>query len=168
MSAKHLLILLAVPALLGVPRQADARVAGKVFVSEAPLKDVSYKALVKHFARKKPSVELTRTKEKTWKGTMVAFFRKKAYAGPITIWIYDKEDKASIKAQEPTSARSVDQKGTGRHFVYDLVLDENVGFNKNRTYLLWVGQIVGGKNRVYARGQVTLKVADKAPAPPAK
>lgn len=164
---KSWLLLLAVPFLVfAVPSEAEAQ-RGKVFVSEKPIKDVAFKAVKKIFARQKPSVVLNRTKDKMYKGTLVAFFKRKSLAGPITLWIYDKSDKASIKAREPVWVKSFDNVKPAKHWVYDLVLDENDGFNKNRTYLIWVGQIVGTRNRVYAKGEVQTKATPK-PIEPVK
>jgi len=162
---RHHLKLLIIPALLLLAPVAEAR-KGKVIFTPDEVKDQAYKACVKKFAKSKAKVELMRNKKKNWESNIVAFFKRKAAMGPITYWVFDKSDKASIKHWDPVMLKSVDwdMKALGRkHFVHNLFFDANFGFNANRTYLVWVGQIINGRNRVYAKGEVTLK--KPAPAP---
>lgn len=142
--------------LVCVPLAGLAGPVGKIFFTTERIKDRSERALKKQFARANPSVDVKRNKDKNWEITMVGIFPRKSYPGPITIWMYDKADKASIKAKQPVHVLSVDRPPT-KTFVYDLLLDANMGFNKNRTYLIWAGQILGKRNKIYARGEINTK-----------
>jgi hypothetical protein len=137
--------------------KAPAKLAGKVYFSETAIKDQSPTALAELFAKSSPKIELKRRSDKRWGATAVAFFKKPAASGPITIWIYDKSDKDSIKAKEPVATKSVDNAKATDVFIYDLDLDPDDGFNKGRTYLFQVGQIISKKDRVYAAGEVLLQ-----------
>lgn len=164
---RHLKLLL-IPALMLLAPVAEAR-KGKVFFSSEEIKDQAFKACAQKFAKAKSSAILMRNKKKNWETYIVAFFKRKAALGPVTYWVFDKSDKASIKHWDPVMLKSVDwdMKALGqKHFVYNLFFDANFGFNANRTYVVMVGQIINGKNRIYAKGEVTLK--KPAPAPVTK
>ena len=118
--------------------------------------DQSPARLVKHFRGKRPKVDLKRGKDGHWHCLLVAFFRRRSVPGPITLWYYDKDDKESLKAREPVNVESVDATPT-RVFVRQLDIDPDIGFNKNHTYLLRVGQIIKNRERVYARGALALE-----------
>jgi hypothetical protein len=135
-----------------VPR----KVLGKVHFTTSRIKDQAPEVLGRLFEKKAAKIELKRAKDKHWTCTIVAFFRKKSVSGPITIWLYDKSDKASIRAKEPVDAKSIDRQPTSL-FIYDLDISPDRGFNKNRSYLIHVGQIIGRRHKVYARGEVSLK-----------
>lgn len=168
MRGNRYLKLLLIPALLLLAPVAEAR-KGKVFFSTTEIKDQSFKACVKEAAKLKGVKTLMRNKEKNWEAHIVAFFKRKAALGPITYWLFDKSDKASIKHWDPVTLKSVDwdMKELGRkHFVKQLFFDANFGFNANRTYVLYVGQIINGRKKIYAKGEVTLK--KPAPAPVTK
>jgi hypothetical protein len=147
------LAVLATPAGAKAPRA----VRGKVYLSATPIPDSGRKIMLKRFSKqKKAHLVLTRGKAKVWKATMVAFLKRAPYPGPITIWWYDVADKAALKAKEPAHVKSVDLKGVKDLFVQDIVMDPNIGFNKKRTYRIYVGQIVGKRHRYYAKGTVQL------------
>lgn len=145
-------LLLASPASAKVP----PKLYGKAFFTNDRIKDQAADALAAYFAKKTPSIKLTRAKDKHWNTVLVAFFRKPTVDGPVTIWLYDKADKASIKAKEPVHVMSVNS--TPRQvFIHDLDINPDLGFNKGRTYLVFVGQIIGKRDKHYARGEVSLE-----------
>lgn len=151
------LLLFSIPfALVGIPDRVGAAKAGKIYFTTMAIKDRSGKALKKQFAKAKPTIEVKRNKDKSWDVTIVAFLKRKSYPGPLTLWFYDKADKAALKAGEVVHVESVDAKPT-KFFVHNLLIDPSRGFNKNRTYIIKVGQILGKRNRVYAVGEVVLK-----------
>ena len=146
-------------AMLLCPSAAEAqprRFLGKIFFSNTPIKDRSAAALTRKFSGAKARMAIKRNKEKAWAVEVVAFFRKESFGGPVTFWIYDLKDKASIRAREPVTAKSIDATPT-KIFVHKLFIDPNLGFNKNRSYLIRVGQIIKGRHKIYASGQVDLK-----------
>lgn len=133
-------------------------VRSNVYFTASPIRDVTTKALVRLFEKQEPRAKLKRKKDGHWTTTIVAFLRRKPYPGPITIWLYDKEDKVAL------SAVSVD--GRGRPiFIHELDISPDLGFNKGRTYYVQVGQIIGKRNMVFARGEVEL-LAERAQKTP--
>ncbi len=162
---RHIVTILALPALLALASPAEAR-KGKVVFSTEEVKDQSFKACKAKFGKSPAKVELMRNKEKNWETYIVAFFKRKAAFGPITFWVYDKADKkVLLKDGHEISVKSVDwdMKALGRkHFVYHMLFDANFGFNANRTYMIYVGQIINGRKKIYAKGEATFK----KPAPP--
>jgi hypothetical protein len=82
----------------------------------------------------------------------VAVFKKPAAKGPITVQFYDKEDPKNVVDQDSPSndAATLVYQNT-----YDL--DPDHGFNKGRTYVMKVGQIIKGKFQPYATGELKLK-----------
>ena len=138
-------------ALAKVPRSVE----GKVFFASSTIQDTSTKALVRRFEKEKANAELRRNKNGHWTVTIAAFLGRIPYPGPITIWLYDKQDKAALKAKEPVNAISVD--GRGRSvFIHELDISPDLGFNKGRVYNVYVGQILGKRDEVFARGEVEL------------
>jgi hypothetical protein len=146
-----LLYLWPAPAAAKVPKN----LIGKTFFSTVRIKDHAPEAVASHFEKSPSKADLIREKNGQWVVTLFAFFKKESYKGPVTIWLYDKNDKESLKANEPVQAISVDAKPTTL-FINNLVIDPDKGFNKNRTYFVRVGQIIGKRQKIYARGEVTL------------
>lgn len=136
--------------------KVPAKLLGKAFFTTERIKDVAPDAVAKLFEKSAPKTTLGRPKDGHWTVTMVAFFRKDSVPGPITIWLYDKGDKAALKAKEPVHLLSVETQPTGM-FINDLDLSPDVGFNKGRTYLLLVGQIINKREKVYAQGEILLQ-----------
>jgi hypothetical protein len=126
-----------------------AKVKGKIFLTNDLLSDKSLGALAEKFADKEPTFALERASDNTWSATLVAFMRRRPARGPITLWFYDKEDRS-----KPVQTKSVDRRKATMHFVYDMLLDGELGFKMCRTYEMQVGQIIRGKNKVYASGEV--------------
>jgi hypothetical protein len=148
-----LTLMLAGTAEAKVPR----KVQGKAYVSIERIRDQAPESMANYFQAKKPKIELTKRKDGHWGGVLVAFFRKDPAHGPITVWLYDKSDKASIRAKEPVNVISVDTPAPKSYFVHDLDINPDLGFNKGRSYLIHVGQIIGKRHKIYARGEVTLR-----------
>ncbi len=155
----HKRVLLCMALLYLWPAHAAAKapkhLIGKTFFSTVRIKDHAPEVLASHFDKSPSKADLIREKGGQWSVTLFAFFKKESYRGPITLWLYDKSDKESLKAKEPVQALSVDAKPTTL-FITQLVLDPDKGFNKNRTYLIRVGQIIGKRHKIYAKGEVSL------------
>ncbi|MCK5798357.1 MAG: hypothetical protein KAI47_14295 [Deltaproteobacteria bacterium] len=158
---RSLLLFVAVSCVLAVPSVAGAKkipghLRGKIFFSAKSILDVGPSLMVKRFAKEKPKIVLKRGKAKVWEVTIVAFLKRAPYPGPVTIWWYDKADKASFKAKEPVHVESV-KGASGQVFSMKVVMDPNIGFNKKHAYWIHVGQIIGKRHRYYARGLVSLE-----------
>ena len=142
--------LVATPAAAKTPR----KLVGKVFFGSVKLMDQSPEALVKTFDAQKPEGKAGRAGDK-WTTTLAAFFRNKSFPGPISVWFYDKSDKGSIKAKQAMHVLTINAAPT-ETLVHTIDIFGDDGFNKGRTYLLWVGQIVRKRAKIYARGELTL------------
>jgi hypothetical protein len=104
-------------------------------------------------AENKQAAELARKgPDDPWTLNYLAVFKKAAARGPMTVWFFDKTDPKNIVDQcsSENEAASVVSKGT-------CDLDPDHGFNKGRSYLVKVGQIIKGKFQPYAAGEVKLK-----------
>jgi hypothetical protein len=135
--------------------KVPSKLLGKAFCSPSRIKDASPEALGRLFSGLKGKIEIKRSKDKHWKCTLVAFFRKLSSPGPITLLYYDKADKAAVRRKEVVDMKSVEAKET-KVLVLDLDISPDRGFNKNRSYLIHVGQIFGKRTKIYARGQLNL------------
>jgi hypothetical protein len=93
-----------------------------------------------------------KSKDGPWTVSYVAVFKKPAAKGPITVQFFDKDDLKNVVDQDSPAndAATLIYQGT-----YDL--DPDHGFNKGRTYLIKVGQIIKGKFQPYASGELKLK-----------
>jgi hypothetical protein len=142
--------------LLGAPTvEAKGKLGGKAYFAAERPKDVSLASLERQFASASAKSELRREKGGHWIGTMVAFFRKPSAQGPVTVWLYDKADKQALKDREPIHQFSVDS--TPKEvFVHEIDFDPDNGFNKEKSYLVMVGQLINKKEKIYATGEVKL------------
>ncbi|MBW2735183.1 MAG: hypothetical protein JRH20_22605 [Deltaproteobacteria bacterium] len=113
--------------------------------------------MLARFSKKKGAGVLPRGADKHWKGSMVAFLKKRCYAGPITIWYFDKSDKGAVKRKEYSHMESTPGGKAREIVVHDLDLDPDVGLNKGRTYIIHLGQLLGRRKVIFAKGEVTLK-----------
>jgi hypothetical protein len=93
-----------------------------------------------------------KSKDGPWTVAYVAVFKKPVAKGPITVQFFDKDDLKNIVDQDSPAndAATLVYQGT-----YEL--DPDHGFNKGRTYLMKVGQIIKGKFQPYASGELKLK-----------
>jgi hypothetical protein len=135
------------------PNAAVAKAHGGKVFAEEQLPQGGNQALRDWLAKHPPGGEVGRkSKDGPWTVAFVAVFKKPAAKGPITVQFFDKEDPKNIVDQEspPNDAATLIYQGT-----YDL--DPDHGFNKGRTYLMKVGQIIKGKFLPYATGELKLK-----------
>jgi hypothetical protein len=93
-----------------------------------------------------------KSKDGPWTVAYVAVFKRPAAKGPMTVQFFDKEDPRNVVDQEspPNDTATLVYKGS-----YEL--DPDRGFNKGRTYVIKVGQIIKGKFLPYAAAELTLK-----------
>lgn len=146
------LMLLAPPAEAKLPK----KLRGKIFAASPRIEDASRDKLLARFSKAKPSSALPRGKDKHWKGTLVAFLKKRCYAGPITIWYFDKSDKSAVKKKQFSHMESTPHGKEREIVVHDIDLDPDVGLNKGRTYIIHLGQLLGRRRVIFAKGEVTL------------
>ena len=144
-----------------VPSQTEGikvpnKLLAKVFFTNEKIKDQTPQALALQFEKSPAKGEAKRGKKGRWTVTLVAFFKKITNPGPITIWVYDRADKESLKAKEPIQAISVDTSAPKEIFIHDLDLDPDLGYNKGRVYLVQVGQIIAKQEKIFAAGDLVL------------
>jgi hypothetical protein len=126
---------------------------GKVWVQEEPFPTTEGDKLSTYLAGKQPAAELTaKVKDGPWVLHYLAVFKKPAIKGPMTVQFFERTDRKNIVDQySPT----LENPALVFQSTYDLSPD--LGFNKGRTYVIQVGQILKNKFVSYATGQVTLK-----------
>jgi len=140
------------------PAPADPNVAvaklygGKVWADEkTPASDGD--ALKACLSSRPAGGEVGRkSKDGPWTVSYVAVFKKPAAKGPITVQFFDKDDPKNVVDQDSPSN---DAATFVYHGSYDL--DPDHGFNKGRTYVIKVGQIIKGKFLPYASAELKLK-----------
>jgi hypothetical protein len=93
-----------------------------------------------------------KSKDGPWTVSYVAVFKKPAAKGPITVQFVDKDDPKNVVDQDSPS-------NDAATFIYQgtYELDPDHGFNKGRTYVIKVGQIIKGKFMPYASSELKLK-----------
>jgi hypothetical protein len=126
---------------------------GKVWVQEEPFPSTEGAKLGTYLAGKNPGAEVTaKVKDGPWVIHYLAVFKKPAIKGPMTVQFFERTDRKNIVDQySPT----LDNPAVVFQSTYDLSPD--LGFNKGRTYVIQVGQILKKKFVPYATGEVTLK-----------
>ena len=93
-----------------------------------------------------------KTADGPWAVNFIAVFKKPAAKGPITVQFFEKGDARSIvdQASLDNDVSTVVYRGS-----YELEPDK--GFNKERSYVIKVGQIIKKKFQPYATGELSLK-----------
>jgi hypothetical protein len=126
---------------------------GKVWVTSESLPSVEGEELGKWLSARPNSVELTqKPKEDRWPINYVAVFKKPPAKGPMTVEFFDKNDPKNMVDQY-----SPETPGSGLVFQEAYDLDANNGFNKGRTYVMRVGQLIKNRFVSYATAEITLK-----------
>jgi hypothetical protein len=97
-----------------------------------------------------------RTLEKSgdqWTLYFVAFLKKAAGSKQVQLVFYD----AAVKAHEPTNNFPIDTQANAKILASSVSFNADQGFKVGHTYHVLITRLVGGKEDVYARSQVTLK-----------
>ena len=143
----------------GATTEADPNVVvgkahgGKVWIVTAPPPNVEGEELSKWLSSHAPAAEVAKkSNEERWPITFIAVFKKPPAKGPLTVEFVDKKEPGTLVDQYSTQSQS-----GSLVFQEPYDLDTNNGFNKGRTYVVKVGQIIKGKFVSYANGEVTLK-----------
>ena len=126
---------------------------GKVWILTGSPPSVEGEELVKWLSGHGPAAEVTKkANEERWPINFLAVFKKPPAKGPLTIEFMDKKAPGTLVDQYSTATPA-------GSLVYQepYDLDTNNGFNKGRTYIIKVGQIIKNKFVSYASGEVSLK-----------
>lgn len=139
------------------PIAVDAAVAkefgGKVWVQAESIRSASGPALRAWLAAHGPQGEVSRkTTEGPWTISFLAVFKKPALKGPMTVQYFEKGDPKELVDQY-----SPPNEEAGLVFIDTHDLEEDHGFNKGKTYIIKVGQIIKAKFVTYAVGQVSTR-----------
>jgi hypothetical protein len=127
--------------------------AGKVWVQEEPFPASEGAKLGSYLAGKKPAGEVAaKVKDGPWVIHYLAVFKKPAIKGPMTVQFFERTDRKNIVDQYSPTLETA-----ALTFQHTYELSPDLGFNKGRTYIINVGQILKKKFVRYATGQVTLK-----------
>lgn len=138
------------------PADPNAAVAkahgGKVLVTEGDLPANEGDRLSAWLAGRPKTAEVTRKgSDGAWNIGYVAVFKKPAARGPMTVQFFEKGDDDLVDTYSPPN----DVSSVVFQATYELEPDK--GFNKGRTYVIKVGQIIKGKFQTYATGELSLK-----------
>ncbi len=126
---------------------------GKVWVLTSSGPNAEGVDLAKWLSAHPTSAEVAKKpNEERWPITFLAVFRKAPAKGPLTVEFIDKKDPSTLVDQYSTQGQA-----GGLVFQEPYDLDTNNGFNKGRTYIIKVGQIINKKFVSYATGEVSLK-----------
>jgi hypothetical protein len=126
---------------------------GKVWVQVDPFPPGEGNRLGDYLGGKKPAAEVAaRKKDAPWEIHYLAVFKKPAIKGPMTVQFYEQTDPRNIVDQYSPIIES-----PALVFQNSYELSPDVGFNKGRTYVIRVGQILKKKFVPYASGIITLK-----------
>jgi hypothetical protein len=127
--------------------------AGKVWVRADAFPSSEGPRLATWLGEQKPIGEVAAaTKDAPWLIHYLGVFKKPAIKGPFTVQFFEKGDLKNLVDQysPPNDVETLVFQGT-----YELSPDQ--GFNKGRSYIIRIGQLIKGKFILYASGQVTLK-----------
>ncbi len=126
---------------------------GKVWVNDDSIRAAKGDELRAWLTSHKPAIEVARkTKDGPWTISFLAVFKKPSVKGPMTVQYFEKGDAKNIVDQysPPNEEASV-------IFLDTHDLEPDHGFNKGKTYVIKVGQIIKGKFVPYATGELTTK-----------
>ena len=141
------------------PAPADPNVlvakehGGKVWVLTSSTPSAEGEALAKWLASHPSTAEIDKKpSDERWPITLLAVFKKPPAKGALTVEFVDKKDPRTLVDQYSTQSQS-----GGLVFQEPYDLETNNGFNKGRTYIIKVGQLINKKFVSYATGEVSLK-----------
>lgn len=142
------------PATAADPNAAVAKThGGKVWILTGGSPNVEGEELGKWLNSHPSATEITKKpSEERWSINYLAVFKKPPAKGPMTIQFVDKKEPGTLVAQESTQTP-----GGSIVFQEPFDLDANTGFNKGRTYIMKVGQIIKNRFQTYATTEITLK-----------
>ena len=127
---------------------------GKLWILAGPLPGSEGEELSKWLSSHPSATEVSKKpNEERWAISYVAVFKSLPAKGPMTIEFFDKKEPRTLVAQDSSQTPG----GDSVVFQEPYDIDVNNGFNKGRTYIMKVGQLIKGKFKSYASGEITLK-----------
>jgi hypothetical protein len=144
-------------ALLAAPARADgwATMKGKVVVSDTEFgTGYGSDADMVKAVRKQGKSKVKSAENNSWTLNLMVFLKEPAGATSINIVYYD----ISVKPRDQVNFSEVQVQSTQKIIqVNGVAISKDLGFVKGHTYDVLATRLIGGKEKVYARGTVTLK-----------
>lgn len=145
-------------ALMALPGLAAAdawsALKGRIFVSDAEFGSAYGSDAEMISAIKKQSKTVIQGQESGWTLNMTVFLKEPAGADKINIVYYD----ISAKPREQVNFSEVDVKPDQKMVQLNgITLSKDLGFVKGHKYDVLATRLVGGKEKIYAKTQLTLK-----------
>jgi hypothetical protein len=155
-SASFRLGLFAAVALLAAPRVASAdawgALKGKIFVSDTEFGSGFASDAEMISSIKKQSKSVIKG-DGSWSFNLVVFLKEPAGADKINIVYYD-----ITKKREQVNFSEVDVKPDQKMVQLNgITVSKDLGFEKGHKYDVLATRLIGGKEKVYAKAQLTLK-----------
>jgi hypothetical protein len=151
---------LALAVALGAAAGADPALApfrGKVAFDGQEVPALRGAKMAEHIKARLTPQKRAKDADGPWTVHLYAVLDRLSYKGPVTVWAWDKADPESRKAREPVFVWSLDNPERLWSARGPITLDPDAGFNRAHTYVIEVGQILNGKETIYARGELTLE-----------
>lgn len=127
---------------------------GKLWILAGSLPGSEGEELSKWLSNHPSATEVSKKpNEERWAISYVAVFKSLPAKGPMTIEFFDKKDPKTLVAQDSSQTPG----GDSVVFQEPYDIDVNNGFNKGHTYIMKVGQLIKGKFKSHASGEITLK-----------
>lgn len=154
-SPASVLVLLLIGVVLGAPSPARAdAMKGKIVVSDAEFGTGFGSDSEMMKAVKKQSKTTIKGEGGAWTLNLMVFLKEAPGATSINIVYYD----VSVKPRDQVNFAEVKVQSTQRIVqVNGVGISKDLGFVKGHKYDVLATRIIGGKEKVYAKGSVTLK-----------
>jgi hypothetical protein len=138
--------------LLCLPRFAGAAPPGTILITPEQLelggKDLD--ARVKKAAVK----TVTKGEGGEWKFFLVAWLRKSPGSPQVALLFYDAADKA---AKDPNNVIELGTQANAKILATSVSFGDDANLKPGHTYNIVIARKVGGKDEIYAKGQIELK-----------
>lgn len=140
-----------IAAVVLVSGVAVAAPSGTVYVlpEKIDVAEVGFEA-----AAKKAAVKTLHKDGTEWSFFLLAWLKKAAGASQINVAFYDKAKKA---ATEPDTVVSIGTQASAKLIATSLTVADDAGVEVGHTYDVRITRLIGGKEEVYARTQITFK-----------
>jgi len=103
---------------------------------------------------KKANVKtITKSDAGEWKFFLVAYLTRSPGAAEVTLLFYDAADKS----KDPSNVLPLTTQPSAKILATTVTLGDDAGIKPGHTYNLVLARKVGGKDQIYAKGQIELK-----------
>ena len=141
---------LALIAFAAVSARAGAPAPGSLFITPEQV-DTSNSDFEKSLKQK--AVHSIEKSNDQWTLYFVAFLKKAPGAKEVQLVFYD----TGVKGHEPTNNFPIQTQSSAKILTSSVSFGPDQGFKAGHTYHVLITRLIGGKEDVYARSEVTLK-----------